>query len=166
MTDIVSEERRSYLMSRVKGKNTKPELAVRSALHRKGFRFTVNGPRNKQLPGRPDIVLPSRMTVIFVHGCFWHAHESCPDFRIPKTRTEWWQTKIFGNRDRDFRHYANLREMGWRVLIVWTCALSTRQGREALGEALADALTETRSDLEFHDRDRNCLTWEPLYMYQ
>jgi DNA mismatch endonuclease, patch repair protein len=82
MADIVSEEQRSYNMSRIRGKNTKPEIAVRSLLHNLGYRFTVNGSKNKKLPGRPDIVLPKYKTVIFVHGCFWHAHENCKDFRL------------------------------------------------------------------------------------
>ncbi len=100
MADIVSEEQRSYNMSRIRNKNTKPELIVRSLLHRLGYRFTVNATNNKKLPGKPDIVLPKYKTIIFVHGCFWHAHQNCKDFRLPKTRTEWCKEKLEGNTAR------------------------------------------------------------------
>lgn len=123
MADTVSEAQRSYNMSRIRSKNTKPELLVRSMLHRLGYRFTVNGPKNKQLPGKPDIVLPKYRTVIFVRGCFWHAHEGCKNYRLPKTRTEWWQAKLEGNAERDARRQAELRELGWKVLVVWECEL-------------------------------------------
>lgn len=123
MADIVSEEQRSYNMSRIRSKNTKPEIAVRSMLHRLGYRFTVNGPKNKQLLGKPDIVLPKYRTVIFVHGCFWHEHKGCKYFRLPKTRTEWWRAKIDGNVARDKACIKQLKEMGWRVLVVWECEL-------------------------------------------
>lgn len=123
MADTVSEAQRSYNMSRIRSKNTKPELLVRSMLHRLGYRFTVNGPKNKQLPGKPDIVLPKYRTVIFVHGCFWHTHEGCKNYRLPKTRTEWWQAKLEGNAARDARRQAELRKMGWKVLVVWECEL-------------------------------------------
>ena len=121
--DIVSEEQRSYNMSRIRGKNTKPELAVRSMLHSMGCRFTVNGPLNRKLPGKPDIVLPKYKTVIFVHGCFWHGHQGCKDFRIPKTRTEWWKAKIEGNVARDKRQQEELRKLGWKVVVIWECEL-------------------------------------------
>ncbi len=99
-------------MSRIRGKDTKPEVALRSILHGMGYRFTVNGPKNKRLPGRPDIVLPKCGTVIFMHGCFWHGHENCPDFKVPKSRREGWQAKISGNRSRDKRVESELRAMG------------------------------------------------------
>ena len=121
--DIVSEEQRSYNMSRIRGRNTKPELAVRSMLHSMGYRFTVNGPLNRKLPGKPDIVLPKYKTVIFVHGCFWHGHQGCKDFRIPKTRTEWWKAKIEGNVARDKRQQEELRKLGWKVVVIWECEL-------------------------------------------
>lgn len=123
MTDIVSEAQRSYNMSRIRSKNTKPELLVRSMLHRLGYRFTVSGPKNKQLPGKPDIVLPKYKTVIFVHGCFWHAHEGCRNYRLPKTRTEWWQAKLEGNADRDSSNQKKLKGQGWKIFVVWECEL-------------------------------------------
>ena len=119
--DIVSEEQRSYNMSRIRSKNTKPELIVRSMLHNFGYRFTVNGPRNKKLPGKPDIVLPRYRTVIFVHGCFWHAHKNCKYFRLPKTRTEWWKKKLEGNATRDALKQEELRKLGWNVVVIWEC---------------------------------------------
>lgn len=132
MADIVSEEQRSYNMSRTRSKNTKPEIAVRSILHRLGYRFTVNGPKNKQLPGKPDIVLPKYKTVIFVHGCFWHGHQGCKNFRYPKTRTEWWKAKIDGNVARDKARIRRLEELGWRVLVVRECELKNFDLEERL----------------------------------
>ena len=129
MADVFTPEKRSYVMSRIRGGNTKPELALRSMLHRLGYRFTVNGPKNKSLPGRPDLVLPKHRTVIFVHGCFWHGHEHCPDFRMPASRTEWWTKKITGNKARDLRAEAALRAMGWHVVTIWGCALKNVKAR-------------------------------------
>lgn len=127
--DIVSEEQRSYNMSRIRGKNTKPELIIRSGLHSLGYRFTVNGPKNRRLPGKPDLVLPRLNALIFVHGCFWHAHEGCPHFCVPATKSDWWREKLEGNRSRDILNLIALREQGWRVAIVWTCALRKRSER-------------------------------------
>ncbi|ADE55740.1 very short patch repair endonuclease [Coraliomargarita akajimensis] len=121
MADIVSEAQRSYNMSRIRSKDTKPELIVRSMLHRLGYRFTVNGPKNKKLPGKPDIVLPKYKTVIFVHGCFWHLCPNCSAARIPKTPTEWWKAKLEGNADRDARRQKELAELGWKDVVVWEC---------------------------------------------
>jgi len=132
MADVFTPEKRSYVMSRIRGGNTKPELALRSMLHRLGYRFTVNGPKNKTLPGRPDLVLPKHRTVIFVHGCFWHGHEHCPDFRMPASRTEWWINKIEGNRARDLRVENALRGMGWHVVTIWACALKNAKTRRWL----------------------------------
>jgi DNA mismatch endonuclease (patch repair protein) len=106
-------------MAAIKGSNTKPELAVRSALHRAGLRFRLH---RKDLPGRPDIVLPKYKTVIFVHGCFWHRH-GCANSVMPKTRREFWEEKLEGNRRRDSRQQRALRSAGWRVLVVWECAV-------------------------------------------
>ena len=121
MADIFTPEKRSQVMSRIRSRDTKPEVAVRSMLHRLGYRFTVNGPKNRSLPGRPDIVLPKYRTVIFVHGCFWHGHEHCPKFRMPKSRRAFWKKKIEGNRARDAANEMNLRKLGWHVVTVWEC---------------------------------------------
>lgn len=119
-------------MSRIRSTDTMPELLLRSMLHRLGYRFTIRGPRNKSLPGRPDLVLPKFQTVIFVHGCFWHGHDNCPDFRLPKTRTEWWTAKISGNKTRDLRAEAALHQLGWHVVTIWACALKTISARSWL----------------------------------
>jgi DNA mismatch endonuclease (patch repair protein) len=121
MADHLTPEQRSWNMAQIKGRNTKPELIVRSMLHRAGYRFTVNGPKNKQLPGKPDIVLPKYKTVIFVHGCFWHRHKGCKGATTPKTRTEWWQAKFDRNVSNDRKSQAALAELGWNVIVVWEC---------------------------------------------
>ena len=132
MADVFTPQKRSEVMARIRGRDTKPELALRSMLHRLGYRFTVNGPKNKSLPGKPDIVLPKYRTVIFVHGCFWHGHEHCPAFRLPSTRRAWWQRKIEGNKARDLRNETAIREQGWHVVTVWECALRTPAARRWL----------------------------------
>lgn len=132
MSDVFTPEKRSEVMSRIRVRDTKPELTVRSMLHELGYRFTVHGPKNKRLPGRPDIVLPRYETVIYVHGCFWHAHENCDYFRLPKTRRAWWKKKLEGNRARDLRNQKALTAAGWHVVTVWECCLKTAEGREWL----------------------------------
>lgn len=119
MTDVVDSKTRSRMMAGIKGKNTRPEILVRSALHRRGFRFKLH---DKTLPGKPDLVLPKYKAVINIHGCFWHGHD-CKFFKVPSTRTDFWLTKINGNRSRDGLQKEALLEQGWRVLTVWECAL-------------------------------------------
>lgn len=132
MTDVHSHETRSYNMSRIKAKDTKPELLVRKYLFSKGFRYKVNV---KNLPGKPDIFLPKYKTVIFIHGCFWHGHEGCRYFVIPKTRTEWWTEKIRKNKERDQTKHFALRQTGWNVMTVWECQLKPAT-REATLEGI------------------------------
>lgn len=110
-------------MAAVKGKDTKPEMLVRRFLHGRGFRY---GLHNKNLPGSPDIVLRRFKTVIFVHGCFWHGHEDCKYYRLPKSNIEFWQTKIDRNRTRDKRDIQALHELGWRVIVIWECQLKPK----------------------------------------
>jgi|TARA_R100001143_G_scaffold63230_2_gene69062 DNA mismatch endonuclease (patch repair protein) len=117
--DIVSTSVRSRMMAAVKGKNTKPELVIRSALHRRGFRFRLH---RKDLPGRPDLVFTGRNAVIFVHGCFWHGHD-CHLFRWPKSREDFWREKIGSNIERDRNQREALVNAGWRIGTVWECAL-------------------------------------------
>ena len=105
-------------MSRIKGRDTLPEKRVRSLLHRLGFRFSL---RRKELPGRPDIVLPRRKLAVFVHGCFWHRHKGCSNSVLPKTRPEFWLAKLNGNVERDTRNDSALKDLGWKVLTVWEC---------------------------------------------
>lgn len=119
MADIVDSATRSRMMSGIRGRDTKPEVLVRSLLHRQGFRFRL---QVRTLPGRPDIVLPRYRAVIFVHGCFWHGHD-CHLFRLPATRTEFWRSKIENNRNRDRRVREELLAADWRVAVVWECAL-------------------------------------------
>ncbi len=107
-------------MAQVKGKDTKPEILVRSLLHKLGYRFRLH---IKSLPGKPDIVLPRYKAVIFVHGCFWHGHEGCSRATAPATRTEFWSAKIEGNRERDMRNIAALEELGYRCLVIWQCEM-------------------------------------------
>lgn len=107
-------------MSAIRGRDTKPELLVRKALHSKGFRYRINV---RSLPGTPDIVLPKHRVVIFVHGCFWHRH-SCPLFKIPKTRTDFWLEKIDQNVKRDFNNQEKLLASGWRIAVIWECILT------------------------------------------
>jgi len=120
MTDVHSPEVRSFNMSRIKGKNTKPEMLVRKFLFSKGFRYRLH---SLNLPGKPDIVLSRYKTVIFVNGCFWHGHEGCPYFVLPKTRTEWWLQKIKGTAERDKAAEIALNVLGWKVILVWECEL-------------------------------------------
>lgn len=107
-------------MAAIKAKNTKPEMIVRRGLHSRGLRFRLH-PRD--LPGCPDLVFPCKRIALFVHGCFWHAHEDCRYFKLPKTDEERWRTKLEGNRARDERDQAALRSIGWQVLVVWECEL-------------------------------------------
>lgn len=120
MTDVHEPKVRSYNMSRIRGKDTKPEMIVRKFLHSKGFRYQLH---DKKLPGKPDLVLRKYKTLIFVHGCFWHGHEGCRYFVVPKTRTEFWVNKIKTNQRNDCRNYQLLEEMGWSVVTIWECDL-------------------------------------------
>lgn len=122
MADVHTPEVRSYNMSMIRGKNTKPEIVVRKFLHSKGFRFRLY---KKDLPGKPDIVLPKYKTVIFIHGCFWHGHNNCKYFVIPKTRTKWWLKKIIGNKKTDKRNNIKLRKNGWKIITLWECQLKS-----------------------------------------
>jgi DNA mismatch endonuclease (patch repair protein) len=118
MVDSLSRKHRSWNMSRIRSRDTGPELLVRSALHRAGYRFRLH---SKDLPGRPDIVLPKYHTVVFVHGCFWHRHKGCRFAYTPKSRVAFWNDKFASNIERDRRNSEALRKLGWRVLTVWEC---------------------------------------------
>lgn len=120
MTDVFTKSKRSEVMSLIKGRNTKPELAVRSMLHRMGYRFRLH---KADLPGKPDIVLARYKTVIFVHGCFWHRHKGCRFAYTPKTRADFWLKKLDSNVIRDQQVKADLERLGWRVIAVWECEL-------------------------------------------
>lgn len=132
--DVLTPEQRRRTMAAVKSKNTKPELIVRRLLHAAGYRFRLH--RN-DLPGKPDIVLPKFRTTIFVHGCFWHQHEACKASARPTSRQEYWHIKLDRNVERDAANQTQLRQMGWRVLIVWECEIKSS---EALLRRLQQAL--------------------------
>jgi DNA mismatch endonuclease, patch repair protein len=121
LVDSLTSERRSWNMGRVRNKDTKPELTVRSILHRNGFRFRLH---KKDLPGHPDIVLAKYSTVVFVHGCFWHRHENCTDATIPKSNTDFWIEKLTKNVKRDYINQTLLRNLGWKIIVVWECEIT------------------------------------------
>ncbi|MPQ45575.1 DNA mismatch endonuclease Vsr [Marinifilum sp. N1E240] len=131
MADVHEPKIRSYNMSQIKAKNTKPELVVRKFLFANGFRYRLN---QKDLPGKPDIVLKKYKTAIFVNGCFWHGHKGCKYFILPKTRTEWWLQKIKGTQKRDRKAEIDLNTQGWRVIIIWECELKTKKREQTLNE--------------------------------
>ena len=120
MTDVFSIEKRSWVMSRVRGRETSPEIKVRSLTHRLGYRFRLH---RKNLPGKPDLVFPFRKKVIFVHGCFWHGHDCPRGKRTPKTNTEYWIEKIRKNIERDAKNQSQLQSLGWNVLVIWECEI-------------------------------------------
>jgi DNA mismatch endonuclease, patch repair protein len=129
-TDVFTREKRSEIMARVRNKNTRPEMVVRSVLHAMGYRYRLHG---RDLPGSPDIVFPKRRTVIFVHGCFWHGHEGCGRAKRPTGNAAFWNEKIDLNMARDAEAAARLTEAGWRVHVVWQCRISEAQ---VLGDEL------------------------------
>ncbi|WP_321840357.1 very short patch repair endonuclease [Paraburkholderia bannensis] len=134
MVDVVDSATRSRMMSGIRARNTKPEVLIRSLLHRRGFRFRLDV---RELPGRPDIVLPRYRAIVLVHGCFWHGHH-CALFKWPSTRPEFWRAKIGRNRTNDARTLAALTAQGWRVAVIWECALrGATQDPEAVVERLA-----------------------------
>lgn len=119
MTDVLTTAQRQLNMSRIRGKDTKPELLVRRGLHARGLRYRLH---DRKLPGRPDLVFPKHHTAVFVHGCFWHAH-GCALSKLPATRQDFWQRKLKGNAARDQKAIEALQVDGWRVLVIWECAL-------------------------------------------
>ena len=144
--DVVDAATRSRMMAGIKGKNTKPELVVRRGLHAAGFRFRLH---DRALPGQPDIVLSRWRAVIFIHGCFWHAHD-CPLFRWPGTRQDFWRQKIGRNKERDAEVEAALDRAGWRVLKIWECSMKGpgRIGADAVMPLAADWLRSDRKQGE------------------
>ncbi len=141
MVDRLTPQQRSAVMARIKRSDTEPEIVVRKLLHRLGYRFRVqlNG-----VPGRPDLAFPRRRKIIQIHGCFWHAHEGCATFRMPKSRTEFWEAKFARNKARDARLEKSARDAGWDVLTLWECGLSDQAG---LIDQLFDFLGPTRANV-------------------
>ena len=136
MADIITPEHRSWNMSRIKGKDTKIEVKVRSWLFANGFRFRKN---DRRYPGTPDVVLPKYRTVIFINGCFWHRHEGCRYATTPKTRTEFWQKKFDRNVANDIKHKEEMEAMGWNVITLWECELKKKQFEETM-QGLAEKI--------------------------
>ena len=124
MTDVFAQQKRSAIMQSIRGKDTKPEQAVRSLIHRLGYRYRRHV---RELPGSPDLVFPARRKVIFVHGCFWHRHYCRKGQSTPKTRAPFWKEKLKSNKDRDARHHRKLRRLGWSVLVVWECKTAPKK---------------------------------------
>lgn len=135
MADVHTPEQRSYNMSRIRNKNTKPEELVRKYLFSQGFRYRKN---DSKLPGKPDIVLPKYKTVIFVNGCFWHGHEGCRYFVWPQNNEEFWENKISGNIQRDRRNRQVLTGQGWNVIVIWECELKKSKVNETLSKLVQE----------------------------
>jgi DNA mismatch endonuclease, patch repair protein len=133
MADVHDKKTRSYNMSMIRSKNTKPEMLVRKFLHLQGFRFRLH---DKKLPGKPDIVLPKYRIVIFIHGCFWHGHKDCRYFVVPKTRTEWWLNKINSNIANDTKAVKALKKDGWCIINLWECDLKIARAERTLNRLL------------------------------
>ena len=138
MADIKTKEERSLNMAAIRSKDTKPEMLVRRFLHAAGYRYRLH---DRKLPGCPDLVFPNLHTVIFIHGCFWHGHENCNYFRLPKSNIEFWEQKIKNNVARDVRNENELKSLGWRVIRVWECDIRKVAGGEEYLQGLYDTIT-------------------------
>lgn len=148
MADVVNAETRSRMMSGIRGKNTKPEILIRSLLHRRGFRFRLH---DRKLPGKPDIVLPRYRAVILIHGCFWHGHD-CHLFKWPSSNESFWKEKISRNKEVDARSRQELTLAGWRILTVWECALKGKHRRplEEIADEIRTWLGSSSPDVEIN----------------
>ncbi|WP_315805462.1 very short patch repair endonuclease [Bradyrhizobium sp. SZCCHNS3002] len=142
MPDFLTPEQRSERMSRIRSRDTKPELVLRRELHRLGLRYTLG---NKRLPGKPDLVLPRHKAAVFVHGCFWHRHPGCNIATTPKSNTPYWQEKFDRNVSRDARVRAELESQGWRVFVVWECELQSGKRSSRTAYQLADEIRHART---------------------
>ncbi len=152
MTDVMTPEQRSRCMAAVKGKDTKPEMIVRKYLFSRGLRYRVN---NRRLPGSPDIVLKKYKTVVFIDGCFWHGHENCKHFRLPKSNTDFWRHKIAMNIARDYANNVDLRLAGWRVIRIWECEIRTKAAREETLQNLYLQITGLYKESYSHSPEYN-----------
>ncbi|MCV2872799.1 very short patch repair endonuclease [Defluviimonas sp. WL0050] len=150
MNDIVDQQTRSRMMSGIRGKNTKPELALRRALHTRGFRFRLH---SRKVHGRPDLVLPKYRAVVFVHGCFWHRHEGCRYATTPATRSEFWQAKFAANVARDSVVRGALLDQGWRVATIWECALRKAEQVSVATDRLSEWLVSVGDTLELGENE-------------
>ena len=148
MTDTFTPEQRHYCMSRVHSKNTKPELLVRKWLWQHGIRYRLNV---KDIPGRPDIVLRKHKTVIFINGCFWHGHDGCSKFRMPKSNVEFWENKIRTNKARDEKNYRILRDTGWNVIVIWECQLKPTVIEKTMSEVVKQINTRPSQETPWYE---------------
>lgn len=146
MADVHDKATRSRNMAAIKGKNTKPEVWLRKELFKRGFRYRLH---RKDLPGKPDIVLPRFNAVIFVNGCFWHCHEGCPYFKLPKSNPDFWHTKLIANKERDANSHTALLRRGWKVVVVWECAIKGKIKRppEDLVNTVIHAIKSSETNL-------------------
>lgn len=124
MVSELKRRQRSYNMSRIRGRDTKPEISVRSLVHGLGYRYRLH---DRKLPGKPDLVFPRRKKVIFVHGCFWHRHPNCSNAVMPGSNTDFWSKKLLGNVERDQRHSSVLKALGWKVMVIWECEIPNQK---------------------------------------
>jgi DNA mismatch endonuclease (patch repair protein) len=154
MTDILTPDERSRVMSKIRGKNTRIERIVRSQLHKKGLRFRLHG---AELPGQPDIMPPRYQAVIFVHGCFWHGHPGCGASSLPSTRTEFRTSKIAETRNRDGKKNEELTALGWRIAVIWQCALKNRSSLTSTIERLAGWIFSCEERFEAPSPDHESL---------
>lgn len=162
MADTMTPEQRSRCMAAIKGKDTKPEMIVRKYLFSRGLRFRV---QVRKLPGNPDIVLPKYKTVVFVNGCFWHGHEGCRYYRLPKSNVEFWENKIKNNVARDARNEKELKALGWRVIRVWECDIRKVAGREEYLQGLYKSIIQPESKVYDTDYETIPMAAEPENMY-
>ena len=151
MSDVLTLLKRHHCMSRIRGKNTKPEILVRKGLHARGFRFRLH---NKKLPGSPDIVLPKYGVAIMVNGCFWHGHKGCRYATKPKTNIEFWETKIARNQHRDEVSAAHLEALGWTVITIWECELRTSSQLDDRLNTLTEEIMRAYETKRIKDRDK------------
>ena len=152
--DVVDKQTRSRMMAGIRGKNTKPELLLRRALHADGFRYRIH---DQRLPGKPDLVFPMYKAVIFIHGCFWHRHPECWWNTTPSTNTEFWKGKLDKNAERDARTVDDLREKGWRIATVWECSFRL-SATEQVAATVEEWLTSNRPNLTIPVQVRKRLT--------
>lgn len=164
MTDVMTPEQRSRCMAAVKGKDTKPEMIVRKYLFSRGLRYRVN---NRKLPGSPDIVLKKYKTVVFIDGCFWHGHQNCKYFRLPKSNEDFWRHKIAMNIARDYANNVDLRLAGWRVIRVWECEIRTKAKREETLNRLYASITRTQNTAHYYtyEIDEASVAADPPIVY-
>ena len=164
MADVLTPEQRSRCMAAVKGKDTKPEMIVRKYLFSKGLRYRIN---DRRLPGSPDIVLKKYKSVVFVDGCFWHGHEGCKFFRLPKSNIDFWRHKIAMNKARDYSNNVDLKLAGWKVIRIWECEIRTKAKREEVLQHLYASITQS-SDIghyQSNEIENEAIAAEPTIPY-